>query len=196
MTGSGLLAGRPVAVVVNEFRFLAGSIGQAAARRIVAAVRRATAEGRIAEFARMGWDPAVVPDPQDPETFRRSKLDWGEPYPATDEANRHTRMLRWYRSLIALRRARPEFTDPRMTLTRVEVDEDARTVLVHRAPLVIAVNLGPAGAATSGLAELARWLCPAAKRRRQPCAAISSTAGQAAWQAASARQFAASSDIQ
>jgi maltooligosyltrehalose trehalohydrolase len=40
---------------------------------------RATAEGRIAEFERMGWDPAVVPDPQDPETFRRSKLDWGEP---------------------------------------------------------------------------------------------------------------------
>ncbi len=29
----------------------------------------ATAEGRIAEFERMGWDPAVVPDPQDPETF-------------------------------------------------------------------------------------------------------------------------------
>ncbi len=31
---------------------------------------RATAEGRIAEFARMGWDPDVVPDPQDPHTFR------------------------------------------------------------------------------------------------------------------------------
>ena len=37
--------GRPVAVVVNEFRFLAGSIGRAAAERITAAVRRATAEG-------------------------------------------------------------------------------------------------------------------------------------------------------
>ena len=39
---------------------------------------KATAEGRIAEFERMGWDPAVVPDPQDPETFLRSKLDWAE----------------------------------------------------------------------------------------------------------------------
>ena len=38
----------------------------------------ATAEGRIAEFERMGWDPAVVPDPQDPATFARSKLDWSE----------------------------------------------------------------------------------------------------------------------
>ena len=115
---------------------------------------RATAEGRIAEFERMGWDPAVVPDPQDPETFRRSKLDWAEPYPDGDAvdgdaASRHTRMLRWYRSLIALRRSRPELTDPRMPLTRVEVDEDARTVLVHRGSLVIAANLGPAGAATA-----------------------------------------------
>ena len=38
----------------------------------------ATAEGRIEEFARMGWDRALVPDPQDPETFRRSKLRWDE----------------------------------------------------------------------------------------------------------------------
>ena len=30
-----------------------------------------------------GRDPAVVPDPQDPETFRSSKLDWTEPRPAT-----------------------------------------------------------------------------------------------------------------
>ena len=45
VTGRGRVRGRPVAVVVNEFRFLAGSIGRAAAERIVAAVRRATAEG-------------------------------------------------------------------------------------------------------------------------------------------------------
>jgi acetyl-CoA carboxylase carboxyl transferase subunit beta len=45
LTGRGLVRGRPVAVVVNEFRFLGGSIGSAAAARIVSAVRRATAEG-------------------------------------------------------------------------------------------------------------------------------------------------------
>ncbi|WP_439936775.1 carboxyl transferase domain-containing protein [Nocardia sp. N13] len=45
LTGRGEVRGRPVAVVVNEFRFLAGSIGRAAADRITAAVRRATAEG-------------------------------------------------------------------------------------------------------------------------------------------------------
>jgi len=45
VTGRGLMRGRPVAVIASEFRFLAGSIGTAAAKRIVAAVRRATAEG-------------------------------------------------------------------------------------------------------------------------------------------------------
>ncbi|EFQ83204.1 putative acetyl-CoA carboxylase, carboxyl transferase, beta subunit [Aeromicrobium marinum DSM 15272] len=45
LTGRATMQGRPVAFVVNEFRFLAGSIGRAAADRIVAAVRRATAEG-------------------------------------------------------------------------------------------------------------------------------------------------------
>lgn len=45
LTGRGTVNGRPVAFVVNEFRFLAGSIGVAAAERIAAAVRRATALG-------------------------------------------------------------------------------------------------------------------------------------------------------
>ena len=49
---------------------------------------RATAEGRLAEFAALGWDPAVVPDPQDEQTFLRSKLDWSEL-----ASGRHARIL-------------------------------------------------------------------------------------------------------
>ncbi|WP_422631812.1 carboxyl transferase domain-containing protein [Pseudokineococcus basanitobsidens] len=45
VTGEGRLRGRRVAVVAGEFGFLAGSIGVAAADRLVAAVERATAEG-------------------------------------------------------------------------------------------------------------------------------------------------------
>lgn len=45
ITGAGLIRGRRVAIIVSEFSFLAGSIGHAAAQRIVAAVERATAEG-------------------------------------------------------------------------------------------------------------------------------------------------------
>ncbi|MGW0196456.1 carboxyl transferase domain-containing protein [Nonomuraea sp. NPDC003201] len=44
ITGEGLLHGRRVAVVACEFGFLAGSIGVAAAERLVTAVERATAE--------------------------------------------------------------------------------------------------------------------------------------------------------
>lgn len=45
VTGSGTLRGRKVAVVVGEFSFLAGSIGRAAADRLVAAIERATESG-------------------------------------------------------------------------------------------------------------------------------------------------------
>jgi acetyl-CoA carboxylase beta subunit len=44
ITGQGLVHGHRVAVIANEFAFLAGSIGRDAAGRIVEAVRRATAE--------------------------------------------------------------------------------------------------------------------------------------------------------
>ncbi|QBR93099.1 carboxyl transferase domain-containing protein [Nocardioides euryhalodurans] len=43
--GEGLMRGRRVAVLVGEFGFLAGSIGRAAADRLVTAVERATREG-------------------------------------------------------------------------------------------------------------------------------------------------------
>ena len=45
LTGAGRLRGRPVAVVACEFGFLGGSIGVAAAGRLVTAVERATAAG-------------------------------------------------------------------------------------------------------------------------------------------------------
>ena len=45
ITGEGRIRGRRVAVIACEFSFLAGSIGVAAAERLVRAVERATAEG-------------------------------------------------------------------------------------------------------------------------------------------------------
>ena len=98
---------------------------------------RATAEGRLAEFEKMGWDPSVVPDPQDPQTFLSSKLDWCEA-----EGGRHARVLSFYRALGALRRSRPELTDPSFAATRCEVDEDTRLVLLWRRDTLVALNLG------------------------------------------------------
>ena len=98
---------------------------------------RATAEGRRAEFATFGWDPADVPDPQDKATFLRSKLDWSQP-----DSPGHAEVLAWYNQLIALRRARPELTDPRLARVDVTYDEDARWLVVRRGGLRVAVNLG------------------------------------------------------
>lgn len=44
VTGQGRVGGRRLAVAVSEFGFLAGSVGAGAARRLVAAIERATAE--------------------------------------------------------------------------------------------------------------------------------------------------------
>ena len=45
LSGEGLMHGRRVAVLMGEFGFLAGSLGRAAADRLVAAIERATREG-------------------------------------------------------------------------------------------------------------------------------------------------------
>lgn len=95
----------------------------------------ATATGRIAEFSRMGWDPAVVPDPQDPETFTRSHLDWTEPQQAD-----HARLLELYRELARLRRSYPDFTEPRFDRIQVTFDEEERWLSLRRAHTEIAIN--------------------------------------------------------
>lgn len=95
----------------------------------------ATAEGRIREFEKMGWDPDVVPDPQDPQTFERSKLDWSE-----TGTGDHERLLALYRRLAQLRRSRPDLLDPRMLRTAVEFNDDERWFVVHRGATSIVVN--------------------------------------------------------
>lgn len=98
---------------------------------------RATAEGRKAEFAAHGWDADEIPDPQDPDTFTRSKLNWDE---VTD--GEHARLLETYRGLIALRRTEPDFADPWLTHLRVEYDEQARWIVLHRGAFAVVCNLG------------------------------------------------------
>jgi maltooligosyltrehalose trehalohydrolase len=116
----------------------------------------AVSTGRRSEFATHGWEFADVPDPQDKETFLRSKLDW-----AQVSREPHASLLGWYRSLLALRRSRPELTDPRLDQVRVEYSEDDRWLVVHRGALRIAANLGDGPAViplTSGAADSAAVL--------------------------------------
>jgi maltooligosyltrehalose trehalohydrolase len=96
---------------------------------------KATAEGRIREFERMGWDPAVVPDPQDPETFTRSKLNWAE----AAEGD-HARLLELYRALIALRRATPELAGLGFEGTEVDFSEEDGWLMLRRGRTQVAMN--------------------------------------------------------
>ena len=100
---------------------------------------KAVAEGRKAEFTEHGWGAADVPDPQDKETFLRSKLDW-----AQRDREPYLGIGAWYRELIALRRSRPELTDPRLDRVHADFGEDERWLLVRRGTLRIAANLGDA----------------------------------------------------
>jgi maltooligosyltrehalose trehalohydrolase len=97
----------------------------------------ATAKGRIDEFAKMGWDPEQVPDPQDPETFQRSKLDWSEP-----GTGHHAGLLDLHKRLIVLRRRLSDLTDPRFTTTTAAADDAASVIVLQRGGVVVAANLG------------------------------------------------------
>jgi len=98
---------------------------------------KATAEGRIAEFEKMGWDPDVVPDPQDPESFERSKLDWSE-----SREGDHARLLALYSDLAKLRRARPELTDPRFDRLTATFSDELRWYRLDRGDLTVLINFG------------------------------------------------------
>jgi maltooligosyltrehalose trehalohydrolase len=97
----------------------------------------AVRQGRRSEFAAFGWDADTIPDPQAPETFQRSRLDWDEPARPP-----YAEILEWHRDLIALRRRHPAFADDRLDPLRVRFDEAAHWLLVLRQGLVIACNLG------------------------------------------------------
>ncbi|MCH1865403.1 malto-oligosyltrehalose trehalohydrolase [Nocardioides sp. CFH 31398] len=102
-------------------------------------IAEATRTGRIEEFAKMGWDPDTVPDPQDPQTFAASRLDWSEP-----EGGRHAVVLDAYRRLAQLRRTVPALTDPDLRAVRATADDDARVFVLRRGDVTLVLNLGDA----------------------------------------------------
>jgi len=118
---------------------------------------RATAEGRRAEFAEHGWDADDIPDPQDPKTFQRSKLDWAEP-----ASGDHARLLQLYRDLIALRHNEPDLADEWLDHLVVDYDESERWIMMRRNRIAIACNLGADAASVPVTGELVlAWDTPA-----------------------------------
>jgi len=100
------------------------------------ALAAAVREGRRKEFAPFGWPPEAIPDPQDPQTFERSKLRWDE----LAEPG-HARMLEWHRCLLGLRRCLPDLTGARMENVKVRCSEEGRWLRVRRGAVEILVNL-------------------------------------------------------
>jgi len=89
---------------------------------LVEAVRN----GRKEEFAHFRWE-ADPPDPDDPETFRRSKLNW---HLRTE--GRHAALLDFYSELIRLRRKTPALAALDRSALRAWHADGAPVVFVHR----------------------------------------------------------------
>ncbi|MGV9677253.1 malto-oligosyltrehalose trehalohydrolase [Nocardia sp. NPDC003482] len=111
----------------------------------------AVGEGRKAEFAEHGWPAADIPDPQDPATFQRSKLDWREPI-------ERAALLDCYRTLLRLRRAHSDVTDPWLPRVAVDYDEERRWIIVHRNRIHLLCNLADEPVTLPQIGEiLAGW---------------------------------------
>ncbi|KAJ3046646.1 hypothetical protein HK097_000665, partial [Rhizophlyctis rosea] len=103
----------------------------------------AVKKGRRAEFAEHGWNSEDVPDPQDSETFKRSKLDWKE----VGKEGRHRESLEWYKKLIMLRRTVPEFSrQDNVGALEARFDEKKKWFVLYRGDLngkvAVVVNFG------------------------------------------------------
>jgi maltooligosyltrehalose trehalohydrolase len=92
----------------------------------------AVAEGRRNEFAAFNWHQEV-PNPQQIETFMRSKLNWAE-----IREPRHAELLEWYRDLIALRRMKSRWSGSRRP--EIDVDPDALWLRVAHAGVLVQFN--------------------------------------------------------
>jgi maltooligosyltrehalose trehalohydrolase len=97
---------------------------------------RLVSEGRRNEFRAFGWLPENVPDPQDPNTFKKSKLDWQEL-----KQEPHQTVLDWYKKLIALRRATSALTDGRLDRIQIRFDAQTRWFVVKRGEIEVICNL-------------------------------------------------------
>ena len=103
-----------------------------------AALADAVREGRRREFAAFGWDPASIPDPQDPGTAMGAVLDWsGADGP----------VLEWWRTLLRLRRETAALTDGRLDQVDVRFDERDGWLVLRRGPVSVGINLGAGPAA-------------------------------------------------
>ncbi len=86
----------------------------------------AVRQGRQAEFAAFAWQ-GEIPDPQDPATFRRSRLTY-----ARRREGRHRVLLEFYTELIRLRKTLPGLASLSKDTMEVRAWEEERVLMVRR----------------------------------------------------------------
>ncbi len=101
------------------------------------ALARAVSDGRRKEFEAFGWDPKSIPDPENHETFLRSRLNWVEAGHGD-----HARMQAWYRDLIRLRRSVPALNNGEAGNVHVTFDEAQKCLSIERGDILLHCNLG------------------------------------------------------
>lgn len=111
-------------------------------------------EGRVKEFSSHGWEAIYgetieVPDPQDPQTFTSSKLDWSEV-----EENRE--FLDFIKQAISIRKSVPDFASPERSTTRLEKISD-RQLILHRNAARLVINLADESLPVPSGNVLATW---------------------------------------
>ena len=99
-------------------------------------MRKQVAEGRKNEFAAFGFD-GDVPNPEDDETYEKSKLNWDE-----QQEGKHAEMLAWVKALIKLRRRSVCLNDGDMHRIEVSSNEERRTLVMARDEARIFINFG------------------------------------------------------
>lgn len=100
---------------------------------------RLVSEGRRKEFVAFGWEPQEIPDPQDKQTYLRSKLRWEE-----RGEGAHAEMLEWHRSLISLRRHEISLTSRELRNVEVSFDEEKKWLRMRRGAIEVMFNAGAA----------------------------------------------------
>jgi maltooligosyltrehalose trehalohydrolase len=90
------------------------------------ALGRAVSLGRKREYEDF-FTARSFPDPQSPETFAISRIDWSEP-----EHSPHREMLELTRALISIRKRTSSLSNCRKDLTRANFSEAARWLVIER----------------------------------------------------------------
>jgi maltooligosyltrehalose trehalohydrolase len=121
------------------------------------AIIEAVRKGRSEEFADFRWS-GELPDPQDEQTFLRSKLHWN-----LRQEGQHRVLLDFYGELLRLHREIPALSHLGRDAQslRVELDDEAKAILVVRryegSEVFVGFNFGAEAACIEWSIPLGNW---------------------------------------